>query len=268
MYYDTHVHSTFSPDGKSGIQEYAALIDAGKLKGIGFTEHLDFMPECGAFYYLDYSLYTASINKYRAKGYEFYIGAEVDYGKKVEEDIKARLQEEAYDYTICSVHMANGISVSDVSSPEYFESCDSFRDVLELYYRELEYSLRFNKADVIGHIGIYKRHLRPEFYERFSIKDYIRDMDDQLARSCALSDKIIEVNTSGLFSASGTQIPDEQFLKQYFLYGGRNISIGSDAHSATHAGRGIGEVSEMLGSMGFEYCFLPWDRQNPVRLGK
>ena len=87
MFFDTHVHSKFSPDGNSDIEEYMTLIDEGKLQGIGFAEHLDFLPECGAYGFLDYNAFINKINSFKEKGYEIFAGAEIDYAKSVEDAI-------------------------------------------------------------------------------------------------------------------------------------------------------------------------------------
>lgn len=264
--YDTHVHSKFSPDGISTIEEYVLLIDNKKVSGIGFTEHLDFMPECGAYGFHDYESYINTINSYRSRGYEFFAGAEVDYAKRVEPDIKACLKQNHYDYTICSVHMIDGVSVSDGKNTGRFRDTGTFRKMLEKYYYEVEASLRCKLFDVIGHINIYGRYLTDEFFNDEALKRWLREANDQLARACALSNKIIEVNSSGLFSPSRSTCPGPDFLKRYFEYGGRMISVGSDAHRAEHVGRGFGDVKEMLRDIGFEYIFLPWDRDKGVRL--
>lgn len=281
--YDIHVHSTFSHDGKSRLEEYALLLDKNsvdtgffgisrnldgrKLKGIGFAEHVDFLPECGGYGLFDYTSYKASINEFKQKGYEFYAGAEIDYSYRVEKEIAASLKEEYYDYVISSVHMINGLSVSTDENVESFRNINMFRDILEKYYHEVGCSLKVKEFDAIGHIDIYRRYFKDDFFESSPLRSCIEEMDNELSRACAKSDKIIEVNSSGLFSPSGSTFPGTEFIKSYFDYGGRMVCLGSDAHNASHVARGFDAVIELLKGIGFRYVFLPWKKDEVIGLG-
>jgi histidinol-phosphatase (PHP family) len=119
---------------------------------------------------------------------------------------------------------------------------------------------------VIGHIGVYKRYLGRDFFTKGPLASCIKEVEDELARLCANSDKIIEVNSSGLFSPFSAAVPDTGFLKAYYRYGGRNISAGSDAHCARDVGRGIEAVHDLLRETGFKHTLLPWDREHPQML--
>lgn len=264
--YDTHVHTTFSPDGQSPIEDYIAAIDSGRARGIGFTEHLDFLPECGAYRYLDTDNYFKKIQRYREMGYELYAGAEVDYAESVGQEILDTLEQKHFDYTICSIHMINGFSISDGRHTEAFAEVESARDIVEKYYRELISGIRVKEFDVIGHIGIFKRGLEKDHFEKNGLKGRLDELNDETARICAASGKILEVNSSGLFSTIEAPLPDSDFLKAYFQYGGRTVSMGSDAHNVANLCRGFEKVAEILKAVGFKYTFLPWDRENGIKL--
>lgn len=263
--YDAHVHSTFSPDGSSSLEEYSKLIDKGFVKGIGFAEHLDFMPECGAYGFLKYDSYLDAVNVYKKKGYEFYSGAEVDYAKKVEYEIINTLSHNHYDYTICSVHMIDGKSVSD-KNIDYFSNRQIFSGTVENYYKELHSSTSVTEFDVIGHIGVYKRYLENDFLVKYNLKQRIDELEHLLAHACAVSDKIVEVNTSGLFSVCASTIPDNTFLRLYYDYGGRMVCVGSDAHNAAHVARGFDIAVKNLKDIGFRYIFQPWNKEKPIKI--
>ncbi|RCX17975.1 histidinol-phosphatase (PHP family) [Anaerobacterium chartisolvens] len=263
--YDCHIHSTFSPDGKSRVSEYADVIGKGGLKGIGFAEHLDFLPECGAYGFLDYRGYTASVKEYRDKGYAVYAGAEVDYSLSVQQEILKRLNEESYDFTICSIHNAGGRPVSDRKT-EHFYDRDIFFNTIESYYKELKSSIKVEVFDAIGHIGVFRRHLTEDFYRDEKLNRWLDELDDEVARLCASSDKIVEVNSSGLFSACNSILPRVSILKAYFNYRGRRVCMSSDAHDVLHTARGFDTVREILLDIGFRHVYLPWDKEHPANL--
>lgn len=224
------------------------------------------MPGCGGYGIFDYQSYMDTVNRYKNKGYCVFAGAEIDYAHSVERDILGHLTQKHYDYAICSVHMINGLSVSTNESIKLYEDKEIFSDTMEKYYKEVMYSLRVKEFDVIGHIGIYKRYLEESFISGNALYNRIRELDEELAKACALSDKIIEVNSSGLFSPFKSALPDAAFLKAYFDFGGRRVCMGSDAHSTSHLCRGFEEVKAMLKSIGFHHIFLPWNKAEGIRL--
>jgi histidinol-phosphatase (PHP family) len=119
---------------------------------------------------------------------------------------------------------------------------------------------------VIGHIGVYKRYLGDIFHGDGKIQAFVEEAEYEMARLCAQSDMILEVNTSGLFAPLAQTLPDGAFLKQYYNFGGRTVCIGSDAHTSADAGRGIDKAYDLIQQTGFKYITLPWDRENPIGL--
>lgn len=264
--YDTHVHTTFSADGVSGIGEYALSIKECIINGIGFAEHIDFLPECGSYGFMDPAAYIKAVEGYRNNGYEFFAGAEIDYAKQVEAEILQNLKKCNYAFTICSVHMVDHISVSDKVTMPAVHDRQLLRKLILGYYKELEWCLKVPEFDVIGHIGVYKRYLGRDFHEDTELIDEINELENEIALLCIKSGKIVEVNTSGLYSPLSATVPGTSFLKAYYRHGGRNISVGSDAHSAAHVARGFETAFEMLRQIGFRYILLPWDREKPLML--
>lgn len=261
MVFDMHVHSTFSADGISEFKEYAVLMDGGGIEAIGFTEHVDFLPECGSYDFFNYKQYITSLNKYGDSGYRFHAGAEIDYAKRIETDILEHLNKNKYEYTICSVHMINGLSVSNSSDLHSVNSKEQMGDILDRYYSEVAASLEVEEFDVIGHFGVYKRYLGEDFFNNNGFSSLINEMDIEIAGMCVQKGKTIEVNSSGLFSPINSTIPGPDFLKMYYDKGGRQVTIGSDAHCAEHAARGFDNVKSILKSIGFDYVILPWNKQ-------
>jgi histidinol-phosphatase (PHP family) len=264
--FDTHVHSRFSPDGTSYIEDYVKRIDELGLEGIGFCEHLDFIPECGAFEFLDFEAYRAEVLKFRNAGYDLKFGAEIDFLQRVTPDITERVKKEKYDFLTCSIHTINGIAVSDKSGPNNFSNIDTFRSIIEQYYIEFKAGLAIKDFDVVAHAGVYKRYLSEEHLENHPLKSMIDELDNDIAYATAKSDKLLEVNTSGFFAKYGNSLPDKIFLEKYYNYGGRQISLGSDAHCAENLGRGFDIAVDMLKEIGFTFIYLPWDKENPIIL--
>lgn len=259
--YDTHVHTVFSPDATAHLTDYTKTL-GGTIKGLGITEHVDFLPECGAYGFFDYKSFIRNINEVNDIGYNIHAGAEIDYAKSVEDEILKHIEDNLYEYLICSVHMVDGFSISNRS--DIFKIANDkqyLRETIEKYYEQIFYSLEVEEFDVIGHINVYKRYFEPGFFDEIGLQDIIEKIEWDLAKACASSDKIIEVNTSGLFSPVNNTLPEKSFLGKLSSFGGDNVTLGSDAHVAQHVGRGFIKAQKMLKDLGFDRIEIPWEQR-------
>ena len=218
--FDSHVHSRHSPDGADDLAAFAARVDAGVADGIGFAEHYDFLPVCGAWNYLDEERYLADVADWVARGYAFYAGVEVDYCRKVESQIRDKLKHYPFDFAIGSIHTLEAGSVSDRVIDHFYDDA-VFDAMLGEYEQEFSASLAVPEFDVVGHPGVFQRYLDAEFYAGKPWKARIADLEDVLAERVAHSDKLLEVNTSGLFSALRQPCATPFFLERYRHHGGR-----------------------------------------------
>ncbi|MFT3848203.1 MAG: PHP domain-containing protein [Propionivibrio sp.] len=265
--FDSHVHTAYSPDGKDPMAAFAALVDQGVADGIGFAEHYDFLPICGAWEYLDEARYLAEVADWCARGYAFFAGVEVNYVHKVEGDIRRKLRQFPFDFVIGSIHTLDPWTISDREIEHFYDDA-IFERILTEYAAEFTASLAMPELDVIGHPGVFQRHLDERFFVGKPWKARIRELEDDLAARSARAGKLIEVNTSGLFCVSQQSCATPFFLERYRAHGGRDISLASDSHAAAHLRRGFAEVAPQLRSLGFAEVYVPWDREQPIPLNE
>ena len=265
--FDTHVHSRHSPDGHDDLAAYAARIDEGVADGIGFAEHYDFLPICGAWHYLKEAQYLADVASWVARGYQFYAGVEVDYACSVEQEIRTKLGQFGFDFVIGSIHTLESGSVSDRNIDHFYDDT-VFERMLTEYEASFTASLEVPEFDVVGHPGVFQRYLGEAFFEGKPWKSRIRDLEACLAARTAASGKLLEVNTSGLFSVMKSPCATPFFLQRYRDAGGQRITLASDSHAAAHLRRGFTEVAPLLQSLGLTQVYLPWDKEKPVPLSE
>ncbi len=265
--YDSHVHSRYSPDGTDDLAAFAARVDEGVADGIGFAEHYDFLPICGAWQYLDEARYLAEVADWVARGDAFFAGVEVDYCRKVEDAIRAKLGHYRFDFVIGSIHTLDAGTVSDRAIEHFYDDA-VFDATLVEYADEFTASLGVPEIDVVGHPGVFQRYLDEDFFVGKPWKARIRDLEDELAARVARSDKLLEVNTSGLFSPSRQTCATPFFLERYRAHGGRTVTLASDSHACAHLRRGFAETAPLLNALGFDEIYLPWDRADPVPLAE
>jgi histidinol-phosphatase (PHP family) len=225
---------------------------------IGFSEHIDFLPECGSYDYVDFAAYIKRVKALQAEGFKVFAGAEIDYVSEARNDIAEHLKLYHYDYTISSVHMINHTSVSD-GKIKSFADMSSLKWFLICYYAEVKDSLTMPGITVLGHMGIYKRQMWQFIVQEKQAVELINELEGEIAQLCVKLGIIVEVNASALFSGYKSPLADEAFLEQYYIAGGKKVTVGSDAHKAENLYRGVDECISLLKSIGFTELITPWN---------
>jgi histidinol-phosphatase (PHP family) len=256
--FDAHIHSNFSSDGKSDITEYIKIAKQKGIDDIGFTEHIDFLQECGSYNYFDFASYLKRINNLKAQGYNVYAGAEIDYISEVKDEIESHLNEYKYDYVIASVHMINRISISD-GKIQRFANESELIWFINNYYAEVKKSLYLQGITVLGHIGIYKRQMWQFVMKYENAVNLINQHESEIAQLCVTLGVTVEVNGSACISSYKSPLADERFLREYYIAGGRKTTVGSDAHKSEDLYRGVDECINLLKSIGFKEILTPWN---------
>ena len=246
---DFHVHTNISRDAQSPIEEYAAAFDSGACALIGLTEHIDFHPNCGSYGYVDFARYRETVRSFQRAGYNMLYAAEIDYVPSCSGEIRQHLQAYDYAYTIGSVHMIGGQSISSGALAACPPDGPELLALMRGYHEAMVDMINSGLFDVVGHVGIYRRYLY-DIIRRAGLWDYALQSDAELAGLCAQSGVIVEINTSGLFSPYGEMLPDEIFIKTFLEAGGTRLTVGSDAHKSAHLCRGFDRVAQCLKSLG------------------
>ena len=81
------------------------------------------------------------------------------------------------------------------------------------------------------------------------------DVLDEILKEIILRDKCLEINTS----AKGTghiTVPDLEIIERYLSLGGKNFSLGSDAHSVSRFAENFTSVKDFLVSLGVTHTCL------------
>ncbi len=264
-YTDAHVHTNYSRnDCKQPMNDYLDLLRKGQSAGIGFADHLH--PNREALgeryaglssYRFDGESYIRDIRGAQREGLHAYAGVEITYEPVWAEACRRRAYDNDYDYRIASVHSIGGLWVTRT----YWQNVEPgslFLDVVNRYYDAVLAALEVEWADVIAHIGVYRRFLPDDHPLMAFAKDLIEKREDETAKACARSGKIVEVNTSGLFKACACTMPNKAFLTKYRNYGGDRICLSSDAHDIKDAHAGFSDSAWLLKELGFSNLYPPW----------
>ena len=250
MICDYHLHTGLSYDSKAGINEVISTgINLG-MKYMAVTDHHDFELDGGVFEQspeLYYDTIDFHAKKYAdkitvARGIE--LGIEACYSKRLYDFVSRR----PFDFVIGSIHSVDGL---DPYYDAYWEGL-SVEAGMQKYFKAIYDGMcAFDDFDVLGHIDYAIRYARDKQYTDYRYSTYAVILDLILKKAVSMG-KGIEVNSAGLRKGLKNTNPCREVIEKYHEYGGRIITIGSDAHTPEDIGKDFEYVRQMLKSIGFE----------------
>lgn len=228
MIFDTHVHTEISSDSTMPLE--AALAQAKRLDlGIITTEHMDFDYCAGGQFVFDVDSYFARYAPYRGDNY--LLGIEIGMQSSCLPQNKRLATEYNFDYIIGSLHLIDGI---DLYYEEYYRQ-RSKRESYETYLENMARQLSSHAPyiDSLGHIDYIARYAR--YDDRQLYYDEYAGFIDSVLQLLIDNDIAIELNTRRLDDK--TNINElAKIYRRYGQMGGRNVTIGSDAHNQAAIG--------------------------------
>lgn len=259
MYYDYHMHSNFSGDSKTPMEDMVKKsIDLG-LKEICFTDHVDYDIISDIEFKTDYVSYLKSIEYLKEKfknkitikkGIE--MGVQPHIIEKCSNDIKKY----PFDFVICSMH---AIDKMDLYNGAFFVN-KTQQEAYEKYYELLYYIVKnYKDYSVLGHLDLIKRY-----------GDYKAELDDKpfsdiieaILKEAIYNGKGIEINTSCFRYGLKDLTPSNYILKMYKDLGGEIITTGSDSHITSQIAYKFDEIYSRLDEIGFKYV-TTFDKMKP-----
>ena len=253
---DCHLHTTFSGDGASSMED---MIKEGIRLGLThmcFTEHndLDFpvTEDSPAGYFevnTDSYLYELLLlrEKY-ASQIKVNFGIELGLQPHLLRPNSVYAKSYDFDFVIGSSHICNG---KDPYCPDFYEGRSDEEAYREYFSSIIENLRKFTNFDVYGHLDYVVRYGR-ERDKDYSYEKY-RDLIDTILELLLENGKGLELNTSGLKYKLKDMHPCTAILNKYRRLGGEIITIGSDAHSCSRIAADFDRAAEVLKECGFKY---------------
>lgn len=247
MLADYHVHSDFSWDCQTSMEnQVRAAIEAG-IEELCFTDHVDYgvRTEAGRFPYRDLRSELVCLQE-RCKGrIRLRYGAEFGVQTHTISEYQKDIREEPFDFIILSCHQVDNLEFDN----QAYQKGKSQREYNEGYYREILKVIRqFDGYSVLGHLDMILRYDRQGHWPFQESRPFVEKILDQVIRQ----GKGIEVNTSSFRYQIGDLTPSEDILRLYRLMGGRILTLGSDAHRPEQLGAHFPQVKRRLRELGFD----------------
>ena len=260
--FDNHTHSQYSCDIPLGegntIREMCqSALDKG-LSGIAITDHYDIDGMVDGHYpMLESDAIAREIMeaKEEFKGRLAVLhGIELAQANQFPKEATEKAHSQDYDIVLGSLHTVRGMydfGTTDLS----LMTKNEYVSIWERYLFDMLDVIKWGDFDVLTHITYPKRYyLKRGIPDDFpDIKNRGREYFEPILKAVIDNGFALECNTSGLRQGMGECLPNEDLFRFYYELGGRDVSLGSDAHFAPHIAADFKEASEMLKNIGFEY---------------
>lgn len=262
MLWDAHLHSSFSGDSDTPMEQIIKKAISLNLNGIYFTEHLDYdYPDEPSLFLLDADSYLKKFSTFKDKykdQIELGFGIEVGLQPEIANKNDALISSYPFDFVIGSSHVVHGF---DPYYPDFFKDKSEDEAYYEYFESILENLNSFNNFDVYGHIDYVVRYgpNTNKFYSYLKFSDII----DEILKKIINMGKGIELNTGGFKYGLGHPNPCEDIIKRYKELGGEIITLGSDAHKCEHVAYDFDKAIQILKDSGFDF-FTIFKERKPI----
>lgn len=260
--WDCHMHSQFSADSETPMENMIEKSKTVGLTGICFTEHFDpdypQTPDHASFP-LDFSSYKQAFFHFKEKysgQISLHFGIELGLQPHLKEKFHTLLSEYPFDFVIGSSHVVHG---KDPYYPSYYTGRSEKECYREYFESILENLQVFSEMDVYGHLDYVVRY-GPNQNKFYSYQIY-QDIIDEILKSLIAKGIGIELNTGGFHYGLGEPNPCTDIIKRYHELGGEIITIGSDAHKPELIGYAFEKAADLLRSCGFSHYTVFSNRQ-------
>ncbi len=257
MFMDYHLHSSFSGDSTTPMEDVCRTAEACGLRHIAITDHHDIALE--TFRIPNFAVYLEEIERCRAQHPALTIarGLELDYRSETWERMQTLPERLDLDYPLLSLHYVDDVDPYD---PAFFQGLTQ-RQGYEKHLYHLIDMLRWVEGHfVIGHIT-YVSKFAPYPDNTLRYADYA-DLLDEVLRLIVSKGYGMELNTSGRKNNAGI-LPDLDIARRYRELGGEILTIGSDAHTTDFVGRWIDDAEEVARQAGFRHLAV-YHRLKPI----
>lgn len=254
--FDYHMHTLVSFDGKESAEAMLRAAETAGLQEICFTDHIDYDPRADVQTMLfDTEEYNRAYDHLTSCKLKLRRGMEYGMMADRPEQLEIELQRRPFDFVIGSVHFVDGW---DVYFPPYWEG-KTMAEAEHRYLQEVLACVRTHENfDVLGHLTYISKSWNNPTNRPIEYRLYA-DLVDDIFRELIRKDKGIEVNTSGM-GRSGVYLPSREYVQRFHELGGKIVTVGSDAHTASRVGENCTDAARMVAEI-FGYVCTFENRQ-------
>ena len=250
---DAHLHTDLSPDSDVPIDAYAEQAVERGIGEIAITDHVDFEPGTPAYRYASFADRERTVReaaeRWADRGLAIRFGVEITWDAAWEAEIRGHLRRHPYDFTIGSVHVyaTSPYAAANVAG---WVAGRSLPEIVAPYFDAVEAAARSGLFDTVGHVDFIKRYLMPHV----TPADFAAapELYERLLVALVENGAALEINTSGLRQSANETYPAPPIVARYRELGGRDVTVGSDAHRAEAFAWGLDDGYAAAAAAGFD----------------
>lgn len=258
---DYHLHSSFSGDCQTPMEEQIKRAIELGIEDLCFTEHLDLdYPEHYGYFSLEIDKYIEELKsmkeKYKDK-IKIHLGIEFGLEPGLAKRYKTLAKKYPFDFIIGSTHLINW---EDPYYPDFWKGKTRQQGITDYFNTVLLNIKSYDEYDTLGHLDYIIRYAnmpknpnrnKELYFDNFLYKEY-EEVLDEILSYIIKKDKALEVNSAGYKYGLGAPNPGYCVLGRYKELGGSLITIGSDAHKPEHIGHEFKKINKLLTGVGFD----------------
>lgn len=259
MHYDYHMHSSFSADSTTPMEDMIKRSIELDLKEICFTDHIDYNITKKHISTIDYNDYFDKLNFFQKK-YNDRIsikkGVEIGLQTPLLERCSKEVRDYDFDFVIASIHTINEFELCTGKYHEGKNQIEAYRGYYESLYNIIK---DFKDYSVLGHVDLIKRY---GGYKDILDDRIFSDELEAILKQAIYDGKGIELNTSSFRYNLPDSTPSSYILKLYKSLGGEIITVGSDSHITRQVAHKFDITEELLKEYGYKYI-CKFDKMRP-----
>ena len=224
LFADMHVHSKFSIDGTSTMEEYCLTAEKTGSRIICFTEHVDFNSmEKNLSIIKDNRTqnfvvddYFCEINRLRKKYSSLTLLSGIEFSEPhLFPHEFAKYCAYPFDCITAGIHHCNNAAFPGARNLPVTEALDE-------YYNIMLKTIELGGFQVLAHLDFPRL-----FFDSWEIDSGLLD---KILSKVVQQNIVLEVNTSSIHNSHDEPLPSYSIIERYCQLGGKKIVLGSDAH--------------------------------------
>ena len=224
LFADMHVHSRFSIDGMSTMEEYCLVAERTDSRIICFTEHVDFNSmEKNLSVIKDNRTqnfvvddYFCEINRLRKKYSSLTLLSGIEFSEPhLFPHEFAKYCAYPFDCITAGIHHCNNAVFPGARNLPVTEALDE-------YYNIMLKTVELGGFQVLAHLDFPRL-----FFDSWEIDSGLLD---KILSKVVQQNIVLEVNPSSIHNSHDEPMPSYSIIERYRQLGGKKIVLGSDAH--------------------------------------
>jgi histidinol-phosphatase (PHP family) len=249
---DAHVHTNLSPDADVPIDVHARLAVERGIRELAITDHVDFDPRAPAYAFASFADRERQVRdaaqRWADRGVAIRFGVEISYEPRCEDEIRDWLRRHPHDFVIGSVHISSDSPYKADAVASWVDG-KALPEIVAPYFAEIVAAARSGLFDTIGHLDFVKRYLVPHVQPAELAA--APELYEPMLAALVDTGTALEINVSGLRQLARETYPSPAIVARYRELGGRDVTIGSDAHRKEWFAYGLDVAYRDAAQVGF-----------------